>query len=130
MSISLDELLALEHDGWQALCEGRGGAFYGEVMTAEGLMVLVNGVVLDRAGVADSPGAAPPWEHYELSAPRLVELDRDAAALVYRATAVRDGSPPFTALMSSVYRRMGGDLRLALYQQTTAPDSSHSFRRS
>ena len=55
--MTLDGLLALEHDGWAALCAGRGAAFYGDVMTADGLMVLANGLVLDRDQVVASPAA-------------------------------------------------------------------------
>jgi hypothetical protein len=119
-SMSLEQLLALEHEGWRALCEGRGSRFYGDLMTPDGLMVLGHGMVLGRAQVVESLDHAPPWDRYEISAPRLVEVDERAAALVYRATAVRKGAEPFTALMSSVYRRVGGRDRLTLYQQTTA----------
>lgn len=118
--MELEELLALEHDGWRALCEGRGAAFYGELMTSDGVMVLVDGSVLRRDQVVDSLDAGPAWDRYEISMPWLVPVGPGAAALVYRATAVRDGSPPFTALMSSVYCRVDGSARLALYQQTTA----------
>jgi len=118
--LSLDELLALEHDGWASLCSGTGGAFYGELMTADAVMVLVNGMVLDRETIAGSLDGAPPWARYELSDAHLVDLGEDAAALVYRAVSSRDdGGEPFEALMSSVYRRVDGRPRLALYQQTT-----------
>jgi hypothetical protein len=119
-TVSLDQLLELEHDGWKSLCEGRGGTFYGDLMTNDGLMVLVNGMVLDRAQVVESLDDSPAWDRYEISEPRLVALNNEAAAVVYMATAVRDDSEPFTALMSSIYRLMDGRLRLALYQQTMA----------
>ncbi|WP_127573636.1 nuclear transport factor 2 family protein [Georgenia faecalis] len=118
--LTLDALLALEHRGWYALCRSQGGAFYGELMTAEALMVLTNGMVLDRDAIAASLDDAPPWATYTLTDARAVPVGTDAAALVYRATATREGqAEPFVALMTSVYRRTGGRTRLALYQQTT-----------
>ncbi len=83
-------------------------------------MILVNGMVLDRDAIASSLNAAPPWASYELAEERLVRIATDAAALVYRASASREGQvEPFVALMSSVYRLIDGAPRLSLYQQTT-----------
>ncbi|MCK9794608.1 DUF4440 domain-containing protein [Isoptericola sp. 4D.3] len=118
-NLSLDRLVTLEHEGWEALCEGRGGAFYGALMTPGALMVLVDGSVLDRDAVVASLDEAPPWDSYELHDERRVGLGEDAAALVYRARAVRDGAAPFVALMTSTYVVVDGEPRLALYQQTT-----------
>lgn len=115
---SLEALLQLEHQGWDALCSNRGGVFYGDLMTDDAVMVLVNGMVLDRDTVAATLDESPPWADYSIAEPRRVDLGADAAALVYRARAERDGTE-FTALMTSVYREVDGRLRLALYQQTT-----------
>lgn len=118
-SLTKESLLALEHEGWDALCEQRGGSFYGELMTDDGLMVLVNGYVLDRDAVVASLNDSPSWDSYEISEPRLVPLGEDAAVLVYRARAQRGSDAPFEAIMSSIYRLVDGEARLALYQQTT-----------
>jgi hypothetical protein len=118
--LTLEHLLALEHRGWDALCHSEGGAFYGELMMPEAVMVLVNGTVLGRDAVAGSLNDAPPWASYTLTDPQLVPMGADTAALVYRASATRNGQDePFTALMSSVYCSVQGRSRLALYQQTT-----------
>ncbi|WP_417215498.1 nuclear transport factor 2 family protein [Arthrobacter sp.] len=118
--LDLDALLELEHSGWRALCGSTGGAFYGELMLPDALMVLVNGMVLDRDSVATSLDDAPPWDAYQLSEPRVVGLGTHSAALLYCARARRDGdAEPFSALMSSSYRLVDGRARLALYQQTT-----------
>ncbi|WP_309127866.1 nuclear transport factor 2 family protein [Microbacterium sp.] len=116
------DLLALEREGWDSLCASRGAAFYGEIMTSDALMILVNGMILDRAGVKDSLDGAPPWATYSITHERLVPIAADAAALTYRATAHRDGEEPFEALMTSVYTVRDGRPRLALYQQTAAGD--------
>ena len=118
----LQTLLDLERAGWDSLCDSRGDAFYGPMMTDDGVMVLANGEVMDRDAVVASLGQAPPWSTYELSEARLVAAGRDSAALVYRGAAHREPSgPAFTALMSSVYLRRDGEWRLALYQQTPIP---------
>lgn len=117
---TLERLLALEHEGWDSLCQSRGGTFYGDLMTPGAVMVLVNGMVLDRDTIAGSLGESPPWSAYTISDPRLVHIGADAAALVYTARASRDGSDEaFVALMSSTYCQVEGRTRLALYQQTT-----------
>ncbi|REE04034.1 nuclear transport factor 2 family protein [Citricoccus nitrophenolicus] len=119
-TLTLHDLLTLEHQGWDALCSGRGGTFYGALMTDDAVMVIVNGMVLDRETVASTLDHAPPWSEYHLDDPRLVPTGTDAAALVYTATASRTGDPdPFTALMSSHYRLLDGRIRMTLYQQTT-----------
>ncbi|MDL4775803.1 MULTISPECIES: nuclear transport factor 2 family protein [Thermomonosporaceae] len=118
-AFTLDELLALEHAGWKSLCESTGGTFYGELMTPDAVFVLVNGAVMTRDEITASLDGALGWESYEITDARLVEVGEDAAALVYRASSSRpDLTEPFTALMSSVYYRVDGQPRLAVYQQT------------
>jgi len=115
----LDELLELERAGWRSLCESTGDAFYGRLMTDDGLMVLVDGSVLDRAAVVASLGHAPPWASFEIREPRVVALGAESAALVYTGVARREGME-LVARMSSAYVRVDGEWRLALYQQTLA----------
>ena len=118
--LDLPHLLALEHRGWDALCRSEGGTYYGELMTPDGVMILVNGMVLGRDEIAGSLNQAPPWASYTLTDARVVPAGAETAALVYRATAARKGQDePFSALMSSVYCMVQGQTRLALYQQTT-----------
>ncbi|AXH98102.1 nuclear transport factor 2 family protein [Ornithinimicrobium avium] len=117
--LGLETLLSLERRGWDALCSSSGGRFYGELMSEDAVMVLVNGAVLDRDAVVASLDEAPAWDSYELTAPRLVPVTAESAAVVYRAVARRGDEPPFEALMASVYARTDDGLRLVLYQQTT-----------
>lgn len=118
-AFTLDHLLALEHDGWASLCDGTGGTFYGSLMTPDALMVLTNGMVLDRETVVASLNDAPTWDSYEIIDPKIVDLGEGAAALVYHARAQRGDIDPFVALMVSAYRIVTGEPRLAVYQQTT-----------
>ena len=118
--LSLDALLALEHRGWEALTRHAGGRFYGALMTADAVMILVNGMVLDREPIAAALDESPPWRTFTLEHARLVPTGEGSAALVYRATASRDGEDvPFVALMSSHYTLVNGAPALTLYQQTT-----------
>jgi hypothetical protein len=123
-STSLSELLELEHQGWQALCKSTGSAFYGRLMTDDGVMILANGEVFSRQDVVDSLSDAPPWRSYEIDEEQCIPLGDSAAVLVYRGRAYRDDAPTFVALMSSVYVRRGDGWALASYQQTPVPDST------
>jgi hypothetical protein len=115
------DLVRLEHDGWKALCNGTAADFYAEVMTDDAVMVLANGMVMDRDQVVDALAGSPAWDSYEMSDVRVVPLGSDSAALVYRAEARRMGSDePVIAVMTSVYVADGDTWRLALYQQTPA----------
>ncbi len=119
-ALTLDTMVALEHQGWDALCGQTGGPFYGSLMTEDALMVLVNGLAMDKKAVVESLNLAPGWDSYEISDTHRVALGSQAAALVYRASAQRHDEAPFEALMTSVYVIVDGAPRLALYTQTTA----------
>lgn len=116
--LELESILATEGAGWESLCQGNGGSFYGDLMTPGGVMVIANGMVLDRAAVKASLDHAPRWDRYEISEVRRVSLGSDSAALIYSAQSVRGDEAPFVATMTSVYSVIEGRLRLALYQQT------------
>lgn len=119
--MDITTLLDLEHRGWLSLCDGTGGDVYGELMSADGVMVLAQGAVFDRQQVVDSLNEAPPWGSYEITEPRLVELGDDAAVLVYRGRARRDDGTDFEALMTSAYVRRGEGWALGAYTQTPIP---------
>lgn len=115
-------LLDLERRGWDSLCDGTGDRFYGSIMTEDAVMVLANGMVMDRDTVVAALGQSPPWRAYELADERLVPAGPDAAALVYTGTAYGEAEEPaFVGAMTSVYVRSGDDWQLAVYQQTERP---------
>jgi hypothetical protein len=117
--LTLNSLLMIENDGWLSLTKSRGGDFYSALMTPEAVMVLVNGMVLDRDTIAASLNDSPRWDEFQINDARVVPVGSDAVALIYRARSIRKDEPPFEALMSSVYRQADGEPRLALYQQTS-----------
>ena len=124
------ELLELEHRGWESLRDGSGADFYGSLMTDDGVMVLANGAVADRAAVVEALRGSPPWQRFEIESARVVAAGSGAAVLVYTGRAWRDDSePPFTGAMTSTYVRDGdggggggGGWRLAVYTQTPVPE--------
>jgi hypothetical protein len=116
------ELLALENDGWNSLCESTGDTFYGALMTDDAVMVLANGMVMDRDAVMASLAEAPPWDRYDISEVRWPLITEAVAILTYVGRAFRgESEPAFTGPMTSVYVRQGDGWRLALYQQTSSP---------
>jgi len=117
------DLLELERAGWDALCDATGSQFYGEVMLPAAVMVLANGMVMDRATVISALSESPPWRTYEIRDVRLIDIDADTAILQYTGVGYRDAAEPaFTGAMSSVYHRTAAGWKLALYQQTQIPD--------
>jgi hypothetical protein len=115
-------LVKIERQGWDSLCDGTGGDFYGSLMASDAVMVLANGAVMDRTSVVASLEQAPAWRTYTMDEVRLIRSGVDSAALVYVGTAFREGDEPaFTGVMSSVYRRIDDVWRLVLYQQTPLP---------
>ena len=117
------ELEEVERRGWDSLCAGSAADFYGSMMTDDGVMVLANGMTMDRDDVVQALRGAPTWDRYEIADVRVVPIEPDAAALVYKGTGFRSDGDPVVAMMSSVYRRNGHGWQLALYQQTPIPES-------
>ncbi len=118
----MDELLELETAGWDSLCEGTGHEFYGDNMTQRGLMILANGMIMDRPTVAKALAEAPPWDEYSIDDPELITLGDATHALVYTGTARRDGEDDFVGTMTSVYVQHHRTWELALYQQPRKPE--------
>ncbi|MBC6457339.1 nuclear transport factor 2 family protein [Actinomadura sp. HBU206391] len=112
-----DRLLDLEGQGWTALSSGTGGDFYRDRLSADAYMVLPIGT-LGREASINAMEQAPPWARFLLTETHSTALGGDAAVLTYRALAQRDGEPPYTALISSVYVREDGELKMAIHQQT------------
>jgi hypothetical protein len=117
-----NRLLELERAGWESLCDATGSDFYGAIMLPDAVMVLANGMVMDRDTVVAALSESPPWRAYDIGDVRCIAIDADNAALVYTGTGYRDGpEPAFVGAMSSVYHRTASGWKLALYQQTQMP---------
>jgi Domain of unknown function (DUF4440) len=115
-------LLELEEQGWQALSSPDPVKFCEEWLADEALMI-VPGMVIDRATFLQALAHEQPWANHRIEEPRTVRLTDESAALVYRVTAQRDGQPEFAGLLTSVYVKRAGRWRLLLHQQTPMPTS-------
>ncbi len=112
---AIDDLLELESGFWDAAGDGD---FYREHMAAHGLCVLPVGV-LDKNDTVSAIEAADPWREFTFDQVREIDLGDDEVALCYQANAKRRAdSGDYTALISSVYTRIGGSWKLTLHQQT------------
>ena len=116
----IDRLHELEEQGWQALSSPDPVKFCEEWL-ADDAVLIVPGMVIDRATFLKALADEQPWAGHHIEQPRAVELTDDSAALVYRVTAQRDGQPEFVALMTSVYVKRAGRWQLVVHQQTPMP---------
>ena len=108
-------LLALERRGWDALCNSTGDRFYGDIMTADAVMVLANGAVMDRDSVVAALREAPPWAGYVITDERVIRIGADSAVSLLELGAASwltspsvadvsvkcDISPPFISVLST-----------------------------
>ncbi len=115
-------LLELEEQGRRALLSGGAARFYRKRLTEDALMV-VPGMIVDRATFLDALGDEPAWASFEIEEPRVVELTSSCAVVLYRAIGARPGQPRYVAWMSNVYVRRGSAWKLAYHQQTPFPTS-------
>lgn len=101
-----------------------GGNFYIEIMTTDAVMILVNDMILDYEVITSSLKDPEPWDSYEITHLQLVNISEDTATLIYSARASRKNDvEPFHATMAITYTLVEGEIKLALYQQTTMTHS-------
>ncbi len=114
-----DDLLEIERLSWRALSTdgSTAAAHYDEVLASDVLMLLPGGLLIDdRATVIDSMRGAP-WDDFDLTDERVLDLDDKSSVVAYRAKA-RRGDQHYEALFSSTYVHQDGAWKLALHQQT------------
>ena len=116
----MQDLIELEKKGWQALSTGQeaGQAFYVPLLADGAVMLFPGGMLLSGKDEILASIAAQPWTSCSLEGTRVLPLAEKAAAVIYRATAQREGSAPYVALVSTVYVGGAGRWKLALHQQT------------
>jgi hypothetical protein len=108
-------LLREEHAGWEAIRDGRAGAYFGAKLTDDAAMVLPEGV-LNRQEAIESLHASS-WESFELREPRLVRLGEHAGVLVCRAV-VTAREYVYEAWISTTYFWQDGGWKIAARQET------------
>ena len=117
----MQEIIELEERGWRALATGgdAGRIFYASVLREDAVMLFPGGLCIEgRERILESLGSQP-WESYRIEDMRIIRLADGVATVVYKATAQRQGSPLYRALISSTYVREGG-WKLVHHQQTPA----------
>ncbi len=62
----------LERAGWDSLCNQTGSEYYGELMLPNALIVLANGMVMDRDVVVSALSESPPLRAYDIGDLRLI----------------------------------------------------------
>ena len=116
----MQNLIALEEQGWQALATGgeAAKALYDSLLAEDAIMVFPGGMLLE--GKAHILGAidSQPWASFRLDRQRVIWLADNAAVVVYEVTAQRKGAAPYIALISSSYALREGQWKLVLHQQT------------
>jgi hypothetical protein len=111
-------LWALEKEFWV------GGADVYRRRLADDAVMVFPGMLLTKSQTVDSVAAGSRWTAVDFSDQRVVRLTTDAAALIYRAAASRpSATSAYSALISSVYVRRGGEWTLVLHQQSPADSS-------
>jgi hypothetical protein len=110
----------LERLGWQALATSGAAAarFYTEVLDDGATMLLPGGMALTDRETMLQAMSGQPWSRYRLEDLRASPVTDDVVAVTYGVVAERTGSPPYSALMSSVYAHRPNGWKLALHQQT------------
>lgn len=113
------ELIEMEEKGWRALSqEGDAGKnFYASVLREDAVMLFPGGMRIEgRESILESLGAQP-WQSFRIDDAKAIALCEGAATLTYKVTAQREGSEPYTALISSTYVR-SKSWQLVIHQQT------------
>jgi len=116
----MQDLIELEKQGWEAL-SSKGEAskkFYSSVLRDDALMLFPSGMLIDGKEKILESLAAQPWKSFQIEEPQVISLSENAAVLVYRVTAQREGGDPYIALISSTYVLSDGAWKLVLHQQT------------
>jgi hypothetical protein len=118
MSESLaQELIQVERRGWEALCSQEASSYYQDHLTDDALMAFPFGV-MERWEALNAMATAQPWSGFQIEDPRVIPLGPECGVVVYSVTAQREGHEPFSATMSSIFVRRGGDWKLAFHQQS------------
>jgi hypothetical protein len=108
-------LLELERSFWEAAGDRDA---YARALATDALHVFPGVGVIDADAILQGAANAAPWESFTIEAPRVVQLGRDVAALIYTTEARRGSEPLYCAAITSIYRRERNRWLLAVHQQT------------
>lgn len=116
----MQTLIDLEKQGWQALSSAgdAGKRFYDTILRDDAVMLFPGGLLLEGKEQILESLAAQPWKSYQIDDLRTLPLGDEAATVVYKVTAKREGREPYEALISSTYALDAGAWKLVHHQQT------------
>lgn len=119
-AIDMEELIALEEQGWQALSSapGDGQKFYRSMLRDDAIMLFPGGMKLVGKAEVLAAIAPRPWESFEMTDIEAIALSPDSGVVAYKVTAQRADVEPYVALVSSTYALSEGTWKLAIHQQT------------
>ena len=110
--MTTETLWQMEEDFWL-----RGADFFERAMAPDALMVFPAPVgVLNGGAVLESLRGVPRWSSCTFEDKAEAEAG-DAAALVYKVCAMREGAAPYHAICTSTYVRSGETWLLLAHQQ-------------
>jgi hypothetical protein len=102
-------LLELEEQGWQALSSPDPVPFCEEWL-ADDALVIVPGMVVDRATFLQAVAHEEPWASHRIEERRTIELTDNSAALVYRGDGQGEMVNPNSRLADECLRGAGRSL--------------------
>ena len=112
-----ETLMALERQFWEAGADANADLIRG-YLTDDALTVGIFGV-LDKETTIAVNERQPPFSFWRIDdEPRILQLTEYSAAVIYKATAQREGREQFTVVMSSTYVNRDGSWKLAFHHQT------------
>lgn len=118
--MTTETLWQMEEDFWL-----KGADFFERAMAPDALMVFPAPVgVLKGSDILESLRGVPRWSSCRFEDKAEVQAG-DAAALVYKVSAMREGAAPYHAICTSTYARSGETWLLLAHQQMPG----ESFRR-
>jgi hypothetical protein len=120
----MDEAWRLEQDLWRAAADGDAASFYREHMTADGFLVVPNGIFHRQQLISRLDGQEQ-LTSYQLSEPHMVLVDGESVLITYSVAADGSWLGNYRAQVSSLYTWSGGGWALAFRQHT--PDSDAPF---
>jgi ketosteroid isomerase-like protein len=119
-SMLMDRLLEYEH----GFFDDGSPSYYEQRVADDALFVLPGVGPMGKQACIEAAGPAPAWREHSFENVTQGHIEDDVAYVSYRARATRgpDGSPPYVADMTSVWRCHDGTWQLVLHQQTPVSD--------
>lgn len=112
------QLLDIEKGFWH-----EGADYYNQHITENAVFVFP-GMRLEKEDGVAAADAAPRWDSLDITETELVELSEKIVILTYHAAGQREGKKPYTGNITTVYRLVGEEPKMAFHQQTPDPEES------